>query len=206
MRVMRSVTHFWSCDNVRKRWQVYKLRCADVQEEVQVGSEPPPKKRRLRKKEVVALSRCLLSIEHSDILTTVVAGVEADAAHFKAFPAREVLWHCIRSSAHFPDFLKQLIVSYTDLYKAHHRGRDKYAHFLVAWHEFLMDFAVGGKAAADKTWMALVNEMDGPVNKQDRSAIVGSIAKVVYDVLKEKLCQFQASSDSPPRYAGVSKR
>jgi len=62
-----------------------------------------------------------------------------------------------------------------------------------------MDFAVGGKAAAEKTWIALVSEMDGPVNKQDRSAIVGSIAKVVYDVLKEKLCQFQASSDSPPR-------
>jgi len=40
-----------------------------------------------------------------------------------------------------------------------------------------------------------------PVNEQDRSAIGGSIAKVVYDVLKEKLCQFQASSDSPPRYA-----
>jgi len=48
-------------------------------------------------------------------------------------------------------------------------------------------------------WMALVSEMDGPLNEQDRSAIVGSIAKVVYDVLKEKLCQFQASSDSPPR-------
>ena len=60
-------------------------------------------------------------------------------------------------------------------------------------------FAVGGKAAADKMWMALVSEMDGPLNEQDRSAIVGSIAKVVYDVLKEKLCQFQASSDSPPR-------
>jgi len=59
-------------------------------------------------------------------------GVEANAAHFKAFPAREVLWHCICSSALYPEFLKQLIVGYTDLYKAHHRGRDKYAHFLVA--------------------------------------------------------------------------
>jgi len=40
-----------------------------------------------------------------------------------------------------------------------------------------MDFAVRGKAAAEKTWIALVSEMDGPVNKQDRSAIVGSIVK-----------------------------
>ena len=61
-------------------------------------------------------------------------------------------------------------------------------------------FAVGGKAAADKTWMALVSKVDGPVHKQDRSAMVGSIVKVVYDVLKENLSQFQASSDCPPRY------
>ena len=99
--------------------QVMMLDSADVQEEVQVGR---PKKWHLRKKEVVALCRRLLSIERSDILTTVVAGVEADAAHFKAFPAREVLWHCIHSSALYPDFLKQLIMGYTDLYKAHHQG------------------------------------------------------------------------------------
>ena len=61
-------------------------------------------------------------------------------------------------------------------------------------------FAVVGKATAHKTWVALVSEIDGPVHKQNRSVMVGSIAKVVYDVLKENLCQFQASSDCPPRY------
>jgi len=124
--------------------QVMMLDSVDVQEEVQVGR---PKKWHLRKKEVVALCRRLLSIERLDILTTLAAGVEADAAHFKAFPAREVLWHCIHSSALYPDFLKQLIMGYTDLYKAHHQGRDKYmyAHFLVAWHEFLMDLLLEAK-------------------------------------------------------------
>ena len=39
----------------------------------------------------------LRSIKLSHILATVVAGVEANAAHFKAFPARETLWHCIHS-------------------------------------------------------------------------------------------------------------
>ena len=46
-----------------------------------------------------------------------------------------------------------------------------------------------------------MSKVDGPVNKQDRSAIVGSIAKVVYDVLKEKLCPFQAPIGSILRYA-----
>ena len=39
----------------------------------------------------------LRSIELLHILATVVAGVDADAAHFKAFPAKETLWHCIHS-------------------------------------------------------------------------------------------------------------
>ena len=46
-----------------------------------------------------------------------------------------------------------------------------------------------------------MSKIDRPIHKQDRSAMVGSIAKVVYDVLKEKLCQFQASSDCPLRYS-----
>ena len=76
-------------------------RMADVQEE-----GPPMKKRCLRKKEVVELHQRLLSIEPLEVLRTVVAGVEADAAHFKVFPVREMLWHCVRSSALFPDFLQ----------------------------------------------------------------------------------------------------
>ena len=92
------------------------LDSEDIQEEIEVGTEPPPKKqRRLRKKEVVVLCRRLLSIKSSDILETVVAGVEADTPHFKAFPDRETLWKCIRSSALSPDFLKQLIVGYTEI-------------------------------------------------------------------------------------------
>ena len=63
-----------------------------------------------------------------------------------------------------------------------------------------MDLAVGGKTDADRTWMALVSDMKGPVSTVDRSAIVGSRPKVMYGMLKEKLCQFQASSDSPQRY------
>ena len=67
--------------------------------QVEVESEPAPKKRRLWN---------LKSINPLDILADVVVGVEADAVHFKTFPAREMLWHCICSSVVFPDFLKPL--------------------------------------------------------------------------------------------------
>ena len=36
-----------------------------------------------------------------------------------------------------------------------------------------------------------MSEIDGPVQKQNRSAMVGSIAKVVYDVLKESSVNFK---------------
>ena len=55
----------------------------------------------------------------------------------------------------------------------------------------MSDFAGGGTAAADKTWMGLVSEIDGPVHKQDTSAMVGSIPKVVYDVIKENSVNFK---------------
>ena len=57
------------------RWQNYKQRCrkemAELllhsEEEIEVGTEPPPKKRRrLRNKEAVALCRRLSSIESSE--------------------------------------------------------------------------------------------------------------------------------------------
>ena len=77
---MRSVTYLQSCDDVGKnsRWQNYKQRCRkemaellldseDIQEEIEVGTEPPPKKRRrLRNKKAVALCRRLSSIESSE--------------------------------------------------------------------------------------------------------------------------------------------
>ena len=77
---MWSVTYLQSCDDVGKnpRWQNYKQRCRkemaellldseDIQEEIEVGTEPPPKKRRrLRNKEALALCRRLSSIESSE--------------------------------------------------------------------------------------------------------------------------------------------
>ena len=93
------------------------LESVDYQEEVQVGTEPPPKKRRqLRKKDVKSICQSLSLIEPADILPSVVAGVEGDATHFEAFPERKTLWRHIRSSVVFPDFVKQLIVGYIDLY------------------------------------------------------------------------------------------
>ena len=57
-------------------------------------------------------------------------------------------------------------------------------------------YAVGGTEAIDSTWIALVSEMESSVCKHDRSAIVTSIAKAVFDVLQE-VCQCQESSESP---------
>ena len=74
---MRSVTYLQPCDDVGKNSRC-KQRCRqemaellldseDIQEEIEVGTEPPPKKRRrLRNKEAVALCRRLSSIESSE--------------------------------------------------------------------------------------------------------------------------------------------
>lgn len=78
--------------------QAHEAVTLDSAHDKQVEREPAPKKQYLKKNKVLVLSQRLRSIKPLDILATVVAGVETDAAHFKALFTRETLWHCIRSS------------------------------------------------------------------------------------------------------------
>ena len=82
-----------------------------------------------------------------------------------------------------------------DLYKTHQKGKDKYTHFLVAWHELLSQYTVEGNNLEDETWCALVSDSYGNFSAEDRSAIVTSIAKAVYDILTEKASQIQGQSE-----------
>ena len=49
-----------------------------------------------------------------------------------------------------------MIIGYVNLYKVHNKGKDKYAHFLVAWHELFSHFVVGGSELEDAVWYAIV--------------------------------------------------
>ena len=125
------------------------------------------------------------------ILPKVISMVEADATHLHTFPERDKLWKHVRSSEALCELLRQLILGYVKLYMIHNKGKDKYAHFLVAWHELFSHFAVEGSDSEDAIWYALVCDDDKcPKDVEHRSAIVTSVAKAVYELLTEKESQY----------------
>ena len=128
--------------------------------QVESYQSPRAKRRRtwLVKKDVEAICRDLMLIKPEEILPKVISRVDADATHLYTFPERDKLWKHVRSSEALCELLRQLIVGYVKLYKIHNKGKDKYAHFLVAWHELFSHFAVEGSDSEDTTWYALICE------------------------------------------------
>ena len=186
------------------------LEAVDIQEEVEVKTQPPARKRRARqsqieiereqppakkrllKKDIDAICKGLLQIKPEEILPKIIASVEADVTHLQAFPEREKLWRHVRESTALCDLIRQLVFGYVNLYKTHSKGKDKYAHFLVSWHELLSRFAVEANGPEDAIWCALVSSARGcSSDAEDRSAIVTGIAKAVYEQLTEMASQFQ---------------
>ncbi len=107
----------------------------------------------LLKKEVC---KGILLTNPVDLILSVISSVEANATHVQAFPDRKRLWKDVSASAALPDLIGQLVVGYVNLYKSHHKGKDKYSRFLVAWYELFSRFAVEASDPEDVTWCAVV--------------------------------------------------
>ena len=84
------------------------------------------------------------------------------------------------------DYLKESFIS---LYETNFKGKDKYARFLVAWHENLSHIAVAGCKTADDIWFQLVDGCEDQGEASDRSAILTAVAKGVYEILNENQLQ-----------------
>ncbi len=91
----------------------------------------------------------MLLIKPVDLIPSVISSVEADVTHLQAIPERERLWKHVSASAALPDLIGQLVVGYINLYKSHHKGKDKYSRFLIAWHKLFSRFAVEGSDPED---------------------------------------------------------
>ena len=109
----------------------------------------------------------------------------------------------IRVSPGLSSFVAELRTKYEQLYRANHKGREKYSHFLVDWHRLLVKYAVSSSSPEESTWLGLVNYSESPelcsiIDARDRSAFVTAIANAVYELLGENGGEYtQALSSSP---------
>ena len=152
----------------------------------ELAPEPSTSKKgtRLLKKDIEAICKSLVQIDPVEMVQKTRAIVEADATHLEAFPDREKLWKHVSESEALTDIVKQLTVGYAKVYQTHSKGKDKYSHFLVAWHNLLSCFAVEG-SGPEEVWRAMVEDAEDCWSAEDRSAIMTSIAKAVYDLMEK---------------------
>lgn len=116
------------------------------QSQIEIEREQPPAKKWLLKKDIDAICKGLLQIKPKEILPKVITSVAADVTHLQAFLECEKLWRHVRKSTALCDLIRQLVFGYVNLYKTH---SNKYAHFLVSWHELLSRFAVEANGPED---------------------------------------------------------
>lgn len=159
----------------------------DADHVAELAPEPSTSKKgmRLLKKDIEAICKSLVQIDPVEMVQKTRAIVEADTTHLEAFPDREKLWKHVSESEALTDIVKQLTVGYAKVYQTHSKGKDKYSHFLVAWHNLLSCFAVEGSGPEEEVWRAMVEDAEDCWSAEDRSAIMTSIAKAVYDLMEK---------------------
>ena len=157
----------------------------------------PAKKRRVRqltKKEIDCVCKRVSLADTEQLLQGVIANVEADSLHLEAFPARRELWKRIRVSPGLSSFVAELLTKYEQLYRANHKGREKYSHFIVDWHRLLVKYAVPSSSPEESTWLGMLYYSESPelcsVDTRDRSAIVTAIANAVFELLGENVGEY----------------
>ena len=97
------------------------------------------------------------------------------------------------------DHLKENFISF---YEANFKGKDKYARFLVAWHENLSHIVVEGCKTVDDIWFKLIDGCEHKGEASDRSAILAAVAKGVYEIMNEKVTKPVTSVASYPQAKG----
>ena len=149
--------------------------------------ESTRKRRMITKLKLHEICKELRSVAGCSLLSQVIKKVEADSVHLSAFPARASMWKYMQDSPALLLMIDHLKENFISLYEANFRGKDKYARFLVAWHENLSHIAVAGCKTVDDIWFKLLDGCEHKGEASDRSTILTAVAKGVYEIMNEKV-------------------
>jgi len=119
----------------------------------------------------------MCSVAACTILAQISKKVDTDEVLLSAFPVRGNMWKHIQDSPALLLMIDYLKEKFIILYETHFKGKDKYAQFLISWHENLSHIAVAGCTRADYIWDHLVNGCENEGEATDRSAIISAVAK-----------------------------
>ena len=144
--------------------------------------------RLIAKKELTYLLSRLRTIDASIMRASVLKLVEElERNHIDFFQSRRATWDHWKSAESLDALLSFLLTGFCDLLQKHIVGGERFANFLVSWYNFVGSIAVHSLRTekSSAVWRQ-IPELSG-VCKEDRSALVHSVAKCVYAFLQKQV-------------------
>ena len=112
---------------------------------------------------------------------------ELERNHINFFPSRRATWDHWKCEESLDVFLSFLLTGFCDLLQIHIVGAERFTNFLVSWYNFVGSIAVHSLCTerSSAVWRE-IPELLG-VCKEDRSALVHSVAKCFYTFLHKQV-------------------
>ncbi len=98
---------------------------------------------------------------------------ESEAVQLSFYEERRRLWCAWNESGRLSTLLSFLMSGFCDLLERHTKGGERFARFLVAWHNFVGTLACNpeGDAKLEAQWSLLTNQLDCDVSSESRSDV-----------------------------------
>ena len=114
---------------------------------------------------------------------------ENKAVQLSFYEDRRRLWGAWNERGRLSALLSFLLSGFCDLLGCHTKGGERFARFLIGWHNFVGTLACNpeGDPELEQQWSVLTNELDCDVSSESRSALVFAVARVGYTFLQKQV-------------------
>ena len=114
---------------------------------------------------------------------------ESEAVQLSFYEERHTLWCAWNESGRLSALLSFLLSGFCDLLERHTTGVERFARFLVAWHNFVGTLACNAEndTELEVLWSRLINGCGCDVSRESRSALVFAVASASYTFLQQQV-------------------
>ena len=114
---------------------------------------------------------------------------ENEAVQLSFYDDRRRLWRLWIETGRLPTLLSFLLSGFCNLLERHTRGGERFARFLIAWHNFVGTLACNPERDAEMEvrWTALTDQLECEVTSESRSALVFAVASASYTFLQQQV-------------------
>lgn len=149
------------------------------------------KARLLTKRELQYILERLRSADMGIFAAFVKKHIEKnEAVQLSFYEDRRRLWCTWNEDGRLTGLLSFLLSGFYDLLEQHTKGGERFARFLVSWHNFVGTLACNpeGDTELEARWCTLTDQLDFDVSSESRSALVFAVASASYTFLQKQVC------------------